>query len=109
MSTRLSLLENMLAENPQDAFLLFAIAKEHEKESNQEQALAYYLQLRTLDPNYVGLYYHLGKLYERMEEAATAFRTYTEGMAVASRLRDQHAYNELAGARLALGDEDDFA
>jgi len=109
MSTdRMSMLKTLLAENPHDSFLLFALAKEHEKAAQLPEALEQYLALRQSDPEYVGLYYHLGKLYERLTQPAEAFRTYTQGMAVASRLLDQHAYSELAGARLALGDEDDF-
>jgi hypothetical protein len=50
----------------------------------------------------------LGKLYEHFEKAAEAFQTYTTGMAVSKKQGDQHSMNELAGARLNLGDEEDF-
>lgn len=107
-TNRLSTLLQLLGESPHDSFLLFAIAKEYEKAGDKEQALQYYQRLQRDDPDYVGTYYHLGKLYEQLEDATAAFRTYTAGMDIARQLLDQHAYSELAGARLALGDEDDF-
>lgn len=107
--TRLEQLQQLLEASPADSFLLFAIAKEHEKLQSDTQALSYYLRLKEQDPNYVGLYYHLGKLYERQGKFQQAWAIYSEGMAVAKAAGDQHAQSELAGARLELGDEEDFA
>ncbi|MFK7806281.1 MAG: tetratricopeptide repeat protein [Saprospiraceae bacterium] len=108
MTKRLDQLLNMLEGQPKDSFLLFALAKEYEKGNQLEDSMKYYLELRDNDPNYVGTYYHLGKLYEQFGKAEEAFKTYTEGMVVAKAQGDQHSRNELAGARLNLGDEEDF-
>jgi tetratricopeptide (TPR) repeat protein len=109
MSTpRLTTLQNFLKDSPKDSFITFAIAKEYEKIGDKDKALAAYLELKENDPDYVGLYYHLGKLYEQFDEIETAFFTYKKGMEVAKAAGDQHAYNELAGAKLYLGDDDDF-
>ncbi len=105
---RLIQLTELLKESPNEPFILFAIAKEYENMPDHKQALQFYLQLQSVDPNYVGLYYHLGKLYEILEQPAKAFETYTTGMNVARKQGDQHALSELAGARLVLGDEEDF-
>ncbi len=43
-----------------------------------------------------------------MERPREAWRVYTEGMAITKRLGEQHAMRELAGARMELGDEEDF-
>ena len=103
---RLQLLLDLLAESPNDSFTLFALAKEYEKAVNYDEALRYYLQLRTLDPNYVGLYYHLGKLYELKDDFDMAINTYREGCEVAKAAGDRHALSELNGARLNAGDDD---
>ncbi|MEM9824149.1 MAG: tetratricopeptide repeat protein, partial [Bacteroidota bacterium] len=71
-------------------------------------ALATYLELCQKHPDYVGTYYHLGKLYERKESFSEAFETYREGMRIAKAAEDRHALNELAGAKLNLGDDEDF-
>ena len=107
-SDRLEQLLGLLKNSPNDSFINFAIAKEFEGLDDDENALKYYLQLVAEDVNYVGTYYHLGKLYEKMEEFETAFSTYKDGMQIAKSQGDQHAYNELAGAKLNLGDDEDF-
>ncbi|NJN34568.1 MAG: tetratricopeptide repeat protein [Saprospiraceae bacterium] len=105
--TRLEQLQNLLAAQPDDAFLLFAIAKEHEGAANFEAALAHYSRLRETTPQYVGLYYHLGKLFEKLERPDDALETYRTGMSIAKAERDNHSYSELAAAKMDLTDEDD--
>jgi tetratricopeptide (TPR) repeat protein len=105
---RLQQLTQLLQESPGDEFLTFAIAKEHEKHGREAEALEWYLKLTSSSPDYVGTYYHLGKWYERNDKPEKAFRTYQSGMEVAKNAGDQHALSELAGAKLALGDEEDF-
>ena len=105
--TRLEQLFKYLGDSPDDSFILFAIAKEYEGAGNEQEALAYYLRLGSGHPNYVGTYYHLGKLYERIGDEGGAVRAYSEGMMVAKKEGDRHAFSELAGARLVLRDEDE--
>ncbi|MEM6879019.1 MAG: tetratricopeptide repeat protein [Bacteroidota bacterium] len=106
--TRRERIEEMLTANPNDGFLMFALAKEIEKQGNDEAALEAYQKLKDTDPDYVGLYFHLAKTLERLNREAEAWQTYTTGMSIAKKLGEQHAMNELAGARLELGDEEDF-
>ena len=105
---RLEQLQAFLADSPNDSFILFAIAKEYEGMGNQQKALEYYENLRQNAPEYIGTYYHLGKLLEQLEQPAQAFATYKVGMEVARKAGDQHSLSELAGAKLNLGDDEDF-
>ncbi len=107
-SDRLQQLLSMLKNSPNDSFLNFAVAKEYEGSNDDKNAFKFYLQLVENDSNYVGTYYHLGKLYEKSEDFEKAFSTYKEGMKVAKSQNDQHAFNELAEAKLNLGDDEDF-
>ncbi len=107
-SPRLEQLLGFLAQSPNEPFILFAIAKEHEKIGNLKEALHYYQLLETTNSSYVGTYYHLGKLYEKLEQDAQAFATYQKGMKVAKDSNDNHSFSELAGAKMELGDEEDF-
>ncbi|MBK8920743.1 MAG: tetratricopeptide repeat protein [Saprospirales bacterium] len=104
MSQRLHFLQQLLEKAPNDAFALFAAAKEYEQAGDSAEALGYYLRLYQADPAYVGLYYHLGKLYEKMNRPADALKAYHEGMLVARQAGDLHALSELNGARLELDD-----
>lgn len=107
-NARLQQLLQFQKENPEDSFILFAIAKEYEKLKTYQQALSYYQKITTNDPKYVGVYYHLGKLFEQLDEPMQAFSTYKAGMEIARSIGDQHALGELAAAKLNLGDDEDF-
>lgn len=107
MSQRLQRLQQLLQTTPNDSFALFAIAKEYEGMGQNEQALEYYVQLRNHDPGYVGLYYHLGKLYEKLGNAPEALGAYRSGIEIARQAGDMHSLSELNGARLELDDSDD--
>lgn len=103
--SRLKQLQQFLEQNPDDSFITFAIAKEYEKLGDMDNALAHYLSIESKDSDYVGLYYHLGKLYENQADTEKALLTYKKGMAVAKKANDNHAYNELAGAVEGISDE----
>ncbi|MBK6619798.1 MAG: tetratricopeptide repeat protein [Saprospirales bacterium] len=103
---RLDQLLQLLESSPKDSFLLFALAKEYEGLGNDDKALEYYLSLRESNPGYVGLYYHLGKLYLRKQDIDQAVSVYKAGMEVANLAGDRHAYNELSGAKMEISEED---
>jgi len=101
-SDRLNRLLSFLKESPDDSFILFAIAKEHEKLEDTTNALEYYEKLVAIDPDYVGTYYHLGKLHEEEEETEKALDIYQKGIDIAKKIKDQHALSELMGAKMNL-------
>lgn len=96
--TRLERLFEMLKEEPGDSFLLYAIATEYVKLNEEDKALRFYLELIEKDEEYVGVYYHLAKLYERVKRAPEAEETYKKGMLIARRKGDNHAFAELQSA-----------
>lgn len=81
---------------------------EYKKMGDGDQALAGFQDLRKNHPDYVGTYYHLAKFLEERGDKDEALTVYKEGMEVAQRLRNRHAYNELLGAyNLAMDIADD--
>jgi tetratricopeptide (TPR) repeat protein len=102
MSDRIDQLIAFLTEDPGDSFIRYALAQEYQKRGQMYQARDAYLQLKESDPDYVGLYYHLGKLYEELGEKETAIETYESGIQVAKRLADFHALSELNTAKTNL-------
>lgn len=102
--SRLTQLLEFLKESPEDPFLLFAIAKEYEKQSEIDQALAQYQDLVNNHPDYVGTYYHYGKIREQKGQLEEAIQIYQKGMDVAKKQGDQHALGELAAAKLNIDD-----
>ena len=71
---------------------------------DSDNALVYYEKVRTHDPDYVGTYYHLGKLLESRQAFDTALEAYTAGMEVAKKIGDRHALGELSEAKMILED-----
>ena len=68
------------------------------------------LGLTAQNEEYVGTYYHLAKLYEKLDKKTEAEECYKKGMSIARKIGDNHAYNELQSAFASfngLGDDDD--
>jgi len=105
--SRIEQLQTFLKESPNDSFITFAIAKEYEKLDELEKAESHYRNIEKNEPEYVGLYYHLGKLLFNANRLQEAWDIYSTGMKIAKSQGDQHALNELAGARMEI-DEDDL-
>jgi len=95
---RLQRLRAMLALQPTDSFLNHAMALEEIKLGNEAAARALFESILQRDPQYIGSYYHLGKLLERQGDETAAIEVFERGMEVAKKLGDQHALNELRGA-----------
>jgi len=102
VNSRLTKLLNFLEENPKDSFLLFAVAKEYENNERLDKALFYYRSIQESDPEYIGLYYHLGKLYETLDEPLLALETFNLGIALAQKKVDFHSLSELNNAKMNL-------
>lgn len=95
-------LMQLLEQQPNDAFLLHALALEYIKIGNDEEARKLFENLLTIHPNYVGSYYHLAKLLERNHQINLAKEWYEKGIQVALQANDKHACSELRSAYEAL-------
>jgi Tfp pilus assembly protein PilF len=95
---RIEKLKAFLLESPADCFLQHALALEYVKLGNDAEARKWFEAILNSNPNYIGSYYHLGKLLERLNETAVAITWYEKGMAAARAANDLHALGELRGA-----------
>ncbi|MBD3749470.1 MAG: tetratricopeptide repeat protein [Sphingobacteriales bacterium] len=102
---RLEQLLEFSKNEPHDPFLKYALATEYLRLNNPEKALWFYLDLVNQHPDYIGTYYHLGKLYEQLQQSDKALEIYEQGIAIAKKIKDQHALNELLGVYNSLQDE----
>lgn len=94
---RLNQLLEMLNEEPSDSFLRFAIAFEYDKLNRPDEALRYFQLIVTDDPDYVGVYLHLGNLYLQMNRPDEAVHTYRAGIE-RTKTKDPKTCNELMQA-----------
>ena len=104
--TRVKKLKEFLDADPSDSFSRFALALEHLKTGDSATAQHHFEYILAHDPEYVGVYYHLGKLYQSMGHAQKALKTFTNGIAAARKASDLHAASELEQAISELESEE---
>ena len=102
--SRIEKLKEYLATSGKDSFLQHALALEYIKIGEDLSAKDLFNEILRREPTYVGSYYHLGKLLERIGDNAKAIRIYERGMKEAKLANDMHSYNELQGAYEELVD-----
>jgi Tfp pilus assembly protein PilF len=95
---RIEKLKEFLDANPADSFVQHALALEYIKLGDDNKARSLFESVLQRDPGYVGSYYHLGKLLERISENDKAIRIYEEGMKAAQAAKDDLSYRELKSA-----------
>lgn len=95
---RITKLQEFLQQAPNDSFLQHALALEYIKIGENEKAKHIFIAILQNDENYIGSYYHLAKLFERLGNNESAILYYEKGMQVAKKLKDNHSYNELQAA-----------
>ncbi|MBK8845832.1 MAG: tetratricopeptide repeat protein [Bacteroidetes bacterium] len=98
IKSRIESLKDFLQMEPNDAFTLYALALEYAREDNLNESQNYFTQLLHRHPGYLAAYYHLGKLYERLNNSVEAGSIYMAGIKLAERLNNNHARTELNSA-----------
>ena len=91
-------LQEYLGRQPEDTFLMHALALEYVKVDDLQAAKGWFECVLTIDPGYTGTYYHLAKLLETIGAREDAIRIYEQGMEACTAAGDQHAYRELQSA-----------
>jgi tetratricopeptide (TPR) repeat protein len=76
---RIEQLLEFLKKEPNDTFLLYAIATEYLKTDTQK-ALEYYANLLQNHSDYIPTYYHAAELYANLEEYQKANAVYLKGI-----------------------------
>ena len=95
--------------DPHDAFTIYALATEY-RAAEPLRAWEFYEKLLTEHPDYVGTYYHAGKLLEGFGKKDEAEQVYRKGLIVSRKAGQLHAASEIQQALnscLGLDYEDD--
>ncbi len=101
---RKELLLELFRDNPDDPFTRYALALEYRKENLPGKAREVLESLRRDMPDYLALYYQLGKLIEEAGDLEGALAVYREGHALATKQRDLKTRSELEEAIWMLDD-----
>ena len=106
--SKLKRLAELLRKNPNDSFAKFALALELIKADESKKARVLFESVLEQDPEYLGVYYHLGKLYERTDRVEDARSMYTRGIELAEKKNEERTKHELEEALETINlDNDD--
>jgi thioredoxin-like negative regulator of GroEL len=103
---RMQQLQAMLAEEPGDTFLRYAIALEHKRMGQMEQAIADLEAILADDPKHVPSYYQLASLQAELGQVENAIHTCEAGALQCIVTNDHKARTELLALKRALLDEE---
>ena len=101
-SERMKSLQAMLQKEPNDLFLLYAIALEHKKAAEFADALRYLGEVLKRDALYCVAYQQAAQVHELVGDMLAAKRAYGDGIAAAQRKGDLHAKEEMESALAML-------
>ena len=101
---RLDYILQMLKTEPNDSFLCYALSLEYAKSDELEKAIETIEALLSIDVDYLGAYYQLGKLYEQTGNVPLAIETYKKGITVAQKQKNRKTLGELNEALLLIED-----
>lgn len=96
--SKIKQLARQIKANPRDSFSKFALALEFRKQGNLKKTRILFEDILAGDPDYIGTYYHLGKLYETLDRPVDAQKLYERGIEVAERQKEIRTKSELQEA-----------
>jgi tetratricopeptide (TPR) repeat protein len=100
--SRRELLEQFVAEKPQDAFARYGLALECAKLGDDPAASDHFHKLLELHPTYVAGYFQFGQLLARLGRLDEARKLLSDGVVVAQKAGDMHARDEMQSALTSL-------
>jgi len=98
---RIEILQQLLAQNPENTFVRYGLAMELVKSGELERAMHEFSSVLKTDPAYGAAYFHGGQTLEKLGRLDDARDYYRRGVANA---RDPHARSELQSALDILGE-----
>jgi len=90
-------LEKMLEAEPDDTFVLYALAQEHAKAGSHDHAVTFYDRCLAVDAAYCYAYFHKARSLEALGQRDTAAETLRAGLEAARTANDLKAAGEIAG------------
>ena len=92
---RVAFLNEVLSQNPSDAFARYGLAMEYAKAGEVERALREFSKLLTAQPDYTAGYFMAAQTLAKANRLAEAREMLTGGIASAKRTGNEHAQSEM--------------
>jgi predicted Zn-dependent protease len=99
---RLSMLSEILCQNPNDAFARYGLAMEYSKAGEVERALSEFNRLLSAHPDYTAGYFMAGQTLVQAGRTEEAKKMLAEGIASAQRTGNEHARAEMEALQTEL-------
>jgi predicted Zn-dependent protease len=94
---RIALLNEVLAENPSDAFARYGLAMEYSNSGEVEHALEEFGRLLATHPDYTAGYFMAAQTLAKAERNDEARKMLVDGIASAKKTGNSHAQSEMEG------------
>jgi predicted Zn-dependent protease len=92
---RIAMLNEILAQNPNDAFARYGLAMEHSNAGDLENALSEFKKLLEAHPDYTAGYFMAAQTLVKDNRIEDAKRMLTDGISSARRTGNNHAQSEM--------------
>ena len=92
---RLAMLNEILSQNPNDAFARYGLAMEHSKIGEVERALEEFGKLLSTHPDYTAGYFMAAQTLAKANRVDEAKKMLIDGISSASRTGNTHAQSEM--------------
>jgi tetratricopeptide (TPR) repeat protein len=97
-TNRLELLQQMVAQDPNNSFARYGLAMEYANAGLREQAVEEFRNLLQQNADYAAAYYHAGQALEQLGRLDEARSMYEKGVEVTTRKGDAHTRAEIEAA-----------
>ena len=97
------MLNEILMQNPNDAFARYGLAMEFSNKGDLEKALQEFGKLLSAHPDYTAGYFMAAQTLTRSNRAEEARKMLSEGIASASRTGNAHAQSEMEAMLAEIG------
>ena len=92
---RLAMLNEILSQNPDDAFARYGLAMEYSKSGDVERALDEFAKLLSTHPDYTAGYFMAAQTLSKANRAEEAKKMLVDGISSARRTGNTHAQSEM--------------
>ena len=100
---RIALLNEVLSQNPADAFARYGLAMEYSNSGEVERALEEFGRLLAAHPDYTAGYFMAAQTLAKAERTEEARKMLVDGIASAKKTGNGHAQSEMEGMLAELG------
>ncbi len=100
---RIALLNEVLAQNPSDAFARYGLALEYSNAGDVKRALEEFGRLLTTHPDYTAGYFMAAQTLAKADRTEEAKKMLADGIASAKKTGNGHAQAEMEGMLAELG------